>query len=229
MLVLLLSAGCQLRPGPDAPLQARRFEIKDVAKSDIDLVAEVTVRQSLAYLRALALKLYQRNPAQLRRGGYRGDVHSVVARLMGTPSPAMRAPWRGHSGGALITLGLSPAYAGDRVAALIYGLRGMLAAAYGGEGPFYLAHEYDPQKIYYLARNIEIAAWRLRHARDPRGRLLLLSTGVDTQGMINASYERLTGKLIALQDHFARVVADSSNRRIKNVIQGLASAVFFPI
>ncbi len=228
-LWLMLVAGCQVRPAPDAPLQPGRFQINDVAKSDIDLVAEVTVRQSLGYLRELALKLYQRNPSQLRRGGYAADRKAVVARLMGVPDRHMRAQWRGRTGGRLIGLALAPEFTGDRVAALVYGLRSMLAAAYGGEGPFYLAHEYDPQKIYYLARNFEIAAWRLRHARDAQGRLLLLSTGMDAGGAINASYERLEGKLIALQDHFARVVADSSNRRIKNVIQGLASAVFFPI
>jgi len=41
--------------------------------------------------------------------------------------------------------------------------------------------------------------------------------------------ERLVGKLVALQDHFAQIVADTSNRRSKNVIQSVASAVFFPI
>ncbi len=115
------------------------------------------------------------------------------------------------------------------MAALIYGLRTMLVDAYGGEREFYLAHEYDPQKIYYLARNIEIAAWRLRSKRDPDGHLYLLSIGRDAQGVVNTSFERLVGKLIALQDRFAQIVADTSNRRIKNVIQSVASAVFFPI
>jgi hypothetical protein len=32
-----------------------------------------------------------------------------------------------------------------------------------------------------------------------------------------------------LQDYMAQVVADSSNRQIKNIIQSVASAVFFPI
>ena len=39
----------------------------------------------------------------------------------------------------------------------------------------------------------------------------------------------LAGKLVALQDLMAKVVADGSNRQIKNVIQRVTSAVFFPI
>ena len=101
--------------------------------------------------------------------------------------------------------------------------------AYGGEYEFFLHHEFDPQKLYYLARNIEIASWRLRNKKWPDGRLFLLSSGADQNGVSNLSYERLFGKLIALQDHFAYVVADTTNRRIKNVVQSMATAVFFPI
>jgi len=200
-----------------------------VAKSDIDLVAEITVHQSHDYLRSLARKLYRRNPGELRRGGYVVEADTAVARLMGDPGQAMRSQWQGRRAAALITRAFEADYAGDRVAALIYGLRSMLADAYGGEQQFYLSHQYDPQKIYYLARNIEIAAWRLRSKRDQNGRLYLLSIGEDANGVINASFERLVGKLVALQDHFAQIVADTSNRRIKNVIQSVASAVFFPI
>jgi hypothetical protein len=205
------------------------FRIDDLAKSDIDLVAETTVRQSLDYLQQLAAKLYKRNPAQLRRGGYAGDADAAAMRLMGVPGKAMRARWQGRRSADLINLGFEEDYGGDRVATLIYGLRTMLSDAYGGEQGFYLNHEYDPQKVYYLARNLEIADWRLRNSRDAQGRLYLLSVGLDGNGVVNASFERLIGKLVALQDHFAQVVADTSNRRIKNVIQSVATAVFFPI
>ena len=51
-------------------MRSRGFEVTDVMKGDIDLVADVNVRHSLDYLRELARKLYVRNPNQLRRGGY---------------------------------------------------------------------------------------------------------------------------------------------------------------
>lgn len=225
----LLLLGCQGQAPRDASVRQTGFRIDDLAKTDIDLVAETTVRQSLDYLQQLAAKLYKRNPAQLRRARYAGDADAAARRLMGVPGKAMRAPWQGRRSADLINLGFEEDYRGDRVATLIYGLRTMLADAYGGERGFYLSHEYDPQKIYYLARNLEIADWRMRNSRDAQGRLYLLSVGLDANGVVNASFERLVGKLVGLQDHFAQVVADSSNRRIKNVIQGVVTAVFFPI
>lgn len=229
LLILLLLAGCQTDASRDVPLRSSDFRIDDVAKGDIDLVAEVTVRQSRDYLRSLAEKLYRRNPAELRRGRPHADIDAVVSQLLAQPGRVLRTQWQGKRSADLITLAFEADYPGDRVAALVYGLRSMLADAYGGEGGFYLSHQYDPQKIYYLARNVEIAAWRLKSKRDAGGRLYLLSTGQDAQGVVNTSFDRLIGKLIALQDHFAQIVADTSNRRIKNVIQSVASAVFFPI
>jgi hypothetical protein len=46
---------------------------------------------------------------------------------------------------------------------------------------------------------------------------------------VNLTFSRIFGKLIGMNDLFAEVVADTTNRTIKNVIQGFASAVFFPI
>ena len=229
MLVCLGLVACAGGTQRDTPLKARGFNLSDMVKGDIDQVAEITVQQSRGYLRLLALKLYRRNPEQLRRGGYVAEPEVVVSRLMSQPSRRMLAQWQGRRAAALISLGFEEDYTGDRVAALIYGLRSMLADAYGGEEDFYLYDQYDPQKIYFLARNIEIAAWRLKGLRDASGRPYLLSNGLDNEGTINASFERLIGKLIALQDHFAQIVAETTNRQIKNVIQGMASVVFFPI
>lgn len=103
----------------------------------------------------------------------------------------------------------------------------MLLDAYGGDEKFYLHDALDPQQIYYLARNFEVAFWKLRHDRDAAGQPLLLSN--ELRGAGDLSFERLAGKLIALQDLMAQVIADSTNRQLKNVIQGVASAVFFPL
>lgn len=227
LLLTLLLGACQTTPDADAPVQPRRFELSAVAKADIDLVAEVSVRQSRDYLRQLARKLYLRNPNQLQRTASPGmDLERAVARLF--EIPAALPQLQGARAATALSLTFDESFAGDRVAAFIYGLRSMMVDAYGGEAQFYMSDEYDPQKLYYLARNIEIAAWRLRSAAHSDGRLFLLSS-VGQDGEINLSFERLFGKLIALHDHFAYVVADTTNRRIKNVIQGMASAVFFPI
>jgi len=230
LLMLLMLAGCQSAPHANDPVQPREFAISDVAKGDVDMVAEVSVRHSQRYLRELARKLYLRNPNQLLRSDRPYlEVDQAVARLF-EDAPRNGLPQlQGKRSAEAVALAFDEHFAGDRVAAFIEGLRSMQVDAYGGDSDFYLHHEYDPQKIYHLARNIEIAAWRLRTARDGAGNPWLLSNGQDSDGIVNLSYERLLGKLIALHDHFAHVVADTTNRRIKNVIQGVASAVFFPI
>lgn len=228
IVVALLLAGCQSQAMRDGPVQPRDLTLNDIAKGDIDMVAEISVRQSHAYLRELADKLYRRNPTQLVRALAAGEHPSVAVRRLfddGVRPLALRK----YHGAAAIEMAFDEHYSGDRVAAFITGLRDMQRDAYGSESEFFLYHEYDPQKLYYLARNIEIASWRLRNKRHGDGQLFLLSSGIDESGVLNLSYERLFGKLIALQDHFAHVVADTTNRRIKNVVQSVAGAVFFPI
>jgi hypothetical protein len=104
----------------------------------------------------------------------------------------------------------------------------MVFLAYNGKTEFYLTDSLDPQKLYNSARNIEIAAWKLANARDERGDPLLLSNEA-TSDVHNLSFEREFGKMIAYQDVMARVAAQRTNRTIRRVVQGLASAVFLPI
>ncbi len=229
-LILAIVCGaltaCQLRPAADQPVQASAFEIDAVAKSDVDMVAETSIDQSLRYLRELARKLYVRNPAQLERGRYKTRAAAMNA-LFGLRRLKHHPGLQGRRSAAAIQLAFDEHYAGDRVAAFVEGLRTMLLDGYGGRSEFYLHNRLDPQRLHYLARNYEVAFWKLEQKRDPRGRLYLLSNSLEGSG--DLSFERLAGKLIALQDYMAQVVADSSNRQIKNVIQGVASAVFFPI
>ena len=134
---------------------------------------------------------------------------------------------RGRRSTVALALAFDETYPGDRVAAFIVGMRTMLLDAYDGKSRFYVHDMLDPQKLYYLARNFEIAFWKLGHDRNIDGSLFLLSNSLDGTG--DLSFERIAGKLIGLQDHMAQVVADSTNRQIKNVVQGVAQAVFFPI
>ena len=134
---------------------------------------------------------------------------------------------QGRRSSDAITLAFEPDFTGDRVQAFAFGLRTMLLDAYGGDEELYLHESVDPQTLYYLARNFEIALWKLKHDADPDGRVLLLSDSLEGTG--DLSFARLGGKLISLQDMMAQVIADQTNRQIKTVIQSVASAVFFPI
>jgi hypothetical protein len=104
----------------------------------------------------------------------------------------------------------------------------MVFLAYNEKTEFYLTDQFDPQKLYNSARNIEIAAWKLANARDARGEPLLLSNEIAGDAR-NLSFEREFGKMIAYQDVMAQIAAQRTNRIIRRAVQTLATAVFLPI
>jgi len=225
--LLLSLAGCNLATNSDPPVKARSFSLDDLAKSDVDMVLETQLSYSLEYLENLMEKLYKRNPKELRKGGWR-NRKGAMQRVFG-PGRAKSFPGlRGKRSVDAMRLAFDENYYGDRVLALIEGLRGMLLDSYNGKRELFLLDELNPQKLYNAARNIETTAWKLNNDRKPDGQLFLISN--ETRGAIqNLSFERLFGKMIAVQDSTARFVAETTNRRIKNVIQSIASAVFIPI
>lgn len=226
LILLLLLAGCQSRPTQDDPVKANAFQFGNLAKADVDMVAEINIQHSMRYLRELARKLYVRNPNQLRLSGFASRDEALRA-LFGPAAGKRFMRLQNRRSSDAIALAFDDEYRGDRVAAFVHGMRTMLLDGYDGKHEFYLPDLLDPQKLHYLARNFEIAFWKLGHDLDDDGAPYLLSNSLSGSG--DLSFERIAGKLIGLQDHMAQVVADSSNRQIKNVIQSVASAVFFPI
>ncbi|HUW37355.1 MAG TPA: hypothetical protein VMV91_08470 [Rhodocyclaceae bacterium] len=202
------------------------FDPSQLAQTDIDRVAEADRDEVFTSLRLLAEKLYRRNPREWKKGGS-ADIDAALARLF-DPTAAWRFPeLAGSSGSDAIVLAFREDYRGDRVLALIAGLSGMIQNAFNDKTEFYMTDELDPQKLYNAARNVEIAVWRLSHARDPGGELLLLSN--EAHEPQNLSFEREFGKIIGDLDLLSRIVADQSLRTIVKVIQSLASAVFLPV
>ena len=218
LLLLLFIAGCSTTAKQNTPQ-----DIRYLGKSDIDTVADIHFQQTEMYLKELAYKLYRRNPRQCT-GGTPG-IEECVKHLFTTQH---FSGLTGKAAIAVIKSSLSQAFKGDRVALFVGGLHAMLHNAYGNKKEFFITDELDPQKLYNAARNIEVAVWRLSNYRDNRGKLLLLSNG-EQSGIANLSFERLFGKLIATQDSIAKIVAESTKRRIKNIIQRLATAIFLPI
>ncbi|PLX62683.1 MAG: hypothetical protein C0630_05625 [Sedimenticola selenatireducens] len=227
LILPLLLIGCGGTPDRNSPIKTRQFQMDDIAKSDVDMVAEIQIRFSMEHLRELMEKLYRRNPREWRKGGV-ASLEQAVDRVFGIGRTGHFPELQQKRGTDAVMLTFDEDYRGDRVLAFIEGLRGMILAAHNDKQTFYLTDELDPQKLYNAARNIEIATWKLGHTRDSAGRLFLVSNQM-VGPVINLSYERLFGKLIALQDGMARIVAQSSNRRIKTIIQSVASAVFMPI
>ena len=213
--------------GKRPPPLERDFRPSDLAKSDVDLVAEAHSQECLASVRLLMEKLYRRNPREWRKGNY-SSMNAALARAF-EPSSQFRFAELGNTRGAdAIALALKPEYPGDRVFAFGVGLASMVFLSYDGKTEFYLTDSLDAQKLYNSARNIEIAAWKLAHARDARGELLILSNEA-AGDVVNLSFEREFGKMIAYQDVMAQITAQRTNRTIRKVVQTLATAVFLPI
>lgn len=228
--VLIISAGCLLacsHAGNDKNAPAETdFNAKTLIKSDIDTVLDIHIRQARSYLRELMIKLYRRNPRELKKT--RLGINENLQRMFhGTGSLKFHELGKKRQGDA-IHLAFDENYQGDRVFAFMAGLTSIVMASYNYQQEFFMLDHADPQKLYNSARNIEIAVWKLEHDRDSHGELFIYSNSLPDE-VSNLSYERLFGKLIATQDTIAQIIADRSNRTIKKVIQQMATAVFLPI
>jgi hypothetical protein len=217
-LSVLFLAGCA---GSGGNVERRSFDVRCLAKSDIDMVAETHQRAVFAALRELAVKLYKRNPREWKKEG-NVSLEAAVAALAADPFPSVE----GKTSVDCIRLAFDEKFHGDRVKAFVAGLETMVLNSYEGHRKLYMYNMLDAQKLYNSARNIELASWLIRTKHDSSNTLFLLSS--DDGDRINVSIERLFGKMINAQDMMALIIADRTNRTIKNVIQSLITK-FIPI
>lgn len=222
-LTALSLSGCLASPG-------------QLAKTDVDRIADLHRRETFASLKRLAEKLYRRNPREWKKGGH-ASVEAALAQLT-DPLRAGLSPEPVVSGGrrstTLILAGLRDDYPYDRVAAFVGGLNTMLYDAFDGKTEFFVLDDLDAQKLYNAARNVEIAAWKLANAHRtqpeadlPAGAPLLLSN--EMSPVQNLSFEREFGRLIGSLDLLSQIVADKASRTIVKVVHNLATAAFLPI
>jgi hypothetical protein len=230
VLICLGLAACSGNPiqRKDGTTSARPLSLSGIAKGDVDDVTELAQRETLASLKRLAEKLYRRNPTELKKNGA-ASLEAAVASIFDPFNHWHLSARRSLDWEASIRGAFDETYAGDRIDALMKGLLTMVMASYSHKTEIYILDSLDPQKLYNAARNIEIAAWRLANARKANGELLLLSNGIDVNGVANLSFEREFGKLIATQDLIARVIEDKTNRAIRQGVVNVASLVFLPI
>jgi len=202
--------------------------ISQIAKSDIDNVLDVHILESRKLLRELMIKLYKRNPREIKKSDLKLPEEHIV-RLFDLEHTWDFPELEGKYDVDLIRLTFIEEYQGDRVFSFIAGLMSMIMKSYNYKSEFYMFDSVDPQKLYNCARNLEVAVWKLGHDVDLNGELLLYSNSLPGENVVNLSYERLFGKLIATQDNIATIIAGKKNRTIKTVIQRMATAIFLPI
>jgi hypothetical protein len=198
--------------------------LNTLAKTDIDMVADTSLREMNRLMEELLVKLYERNPHELDKvrgmsiGQRQDQVFDKSGRLV-------FAELNNKQGTDAMSLAFHPDYEGDRVFALIVGLVGMTRSSYNWQDEQFMFDSLNAQSLFNSARNIEVMAWRLSNSKGWTGELLLLSNSQPGEEE-NLSYERLFGKMIAIQDMMAFVVADKWDRGINHVV---LRAVFLPM
>jgi len=226
-LLVLFSGACSRESKPDQDPVDTEFSVQSLAKGDIDNVLDIYVHEIRLLLRELMVKLYKRNPKQLKKSPFH-DIENNVSRVFDKYHDWSFKQLDYKEGVDAIKMTFDDAYHGDRVFSFIVGLSSMLMASYGDKTDFYMLDKVDGQALYNSARNIEIAVWKLSNNRDEQGELFLYSNSLPNEETY-LSYERLFGKLIANQDTIAIVMQSKNKRLIKKVFQTMATAVFLPI
>lgn len=210
------------------PERGDRSTINQLGKGDFDRMADVELEENTQSLRTLMLKLYKRNPNQLSKSTPESADKMVAWVFEGGAQHQWQFKEISNKQDAdAIFLAFDATYEGDRVLPFIVGLHTMLAKAHGNKTEFYLTDSLDPQRLYNVARNIEIAAWKLSTARGADGKLYLMTNEMNGK-QDNLSFEREFGKIIGRTDLYAIALAEKSQRIISRVMQSLATAVFLP-
>ena len=200
LLILFLGA-CSRETKPDQDPAERKFSVQTLAKGDIDNVLDIHVHEARQLLRELMVKLYKRNPKELKKSPF-NDIDKNVSRVFDKNHDWSFKQLDYTEGVDAIKMTFDNSYQGDRVFSFIVGLSSMLMASYGDKTDFYILDKVDGQVLYNSARNIEIAVWKLSNNRDEYGDLFLYSNSLPNEKAY-LSYERLFGKLIANQDTIA--------------------------
>ena len=225
---LLLSSLLSIQPaygkeivGPD------RQSGTQLGKTDFDRMADHEIRENIQSLRSLMIKLYKRNPSELKKSTSE-DAEKMVNWVFNGNHNWNFEAINNIQGNDAIYLAFNEDYKGDRVLPFIVGIYTMLIKAHGGKKEFYLFDSIDPQLLYNASRNVEIAAWKLSNTKDASGRLFLVANEINEKEN-NLSFEREFGKIIGRTDFIAFTLSEKMERSIARVIQNLATGILIPI
>ncbi len=229
IVLMLSSCGTKIvsKEGKEIPSQLDSYSINQLAKTDLDRLADVQMRETTESLKLLMVKLYKRNPNELKKSTS-GSVDDMVAWVFQGGHHWQFDDLKGSQGVDAIQLAFKADFQKDRVLAYIVGLQTMIIKASGGKTEFYMTDSIDPQKIYNAARNVEVAYWKLTNARDSNGQLYLLTNEMNDHER-NLSFEREIGKIIGRLDLYAFTLAEKYQRMITRVTQSIATAIFIPL
>lgn len=198
-----------------------------LGKTDFDRMADHEIRENIQSLRSLMIKLYKRNPVELKKSTSE-DAEKMVNWVFNGNHNWNFEAINNVQGNEAIYLTFNEDFKGDRVLPFIVGIYTMLLKAHGGKKEFYLFDSIDPQLLYNASRNVEIAAWKLSNTKDASGRLFLVANEINAKEN-NLSFEREFGKIIGRTDFIAFTLSEKMERSITRIIQNLATGLLIPI
>ena len=198
-----------------------------LGKTDFDRMADHEIRENIQSLRMLMIKLYKRNPSELKKSTS-DDAEKMVNWVFNGNHNWNFEAINNVQGTDAIYLAFNEEYKGDRVLPFIVGIYTMLIKAHGGKKEFYLFDSVDPQLLYNASRNIETAVWKLSNAKNSTGKPFLLANEL-TEKENNLSFEREFGKIIGRTDFLAFTLSEKMERSITRIIQNVATGLLIPI
>lgn len=211
-------AGCAATRSTE---RAESYDSREWMQSSANRIANLALRDNLQSIRRVQLSLYRRNPREWRKSASSADdaiQRTWDAITQATPLPALGGK-DGKSGIEAVRLAFEPGYAGDRIAALVYGWATMLKEANGNTWEQTLIDGVNAENSYRAARNIEISLWLIGSKTGADGQPLLLATEISERGR-NLVVDRELSKIVARLDLLAAQADEKYRRAALDFAQG---------
>ena len=211
-------AGCAATRSTE---RAESYDNHEWMQSSANRIANLALRDNLQSIRRVQLSLYRRNPREWRKGSSSADdaiQRTWEAVMQAKPMPALGGK-DSKSGIDAVRLAFEPGYAGDRVAALVYGWATMLKEANGNTWEQTMVDGVNAENSYRAARNIEISLWLIGSKTGADGQPLLLATEISERGR-NLVVDRELSKIVARLDLLAAQADEKYRRAALDFAQG---------
>jgi len=226
LIILIFISSCSSTQIKSPASQYDKSSVNQFAKTDFDRMADLEIRENLQSLEILALKFYKRNPNQLKKTTQDNAEKMVNWIFHGDHSDEFQQ-LQNKKDVESLNLVFDESFNGDRVLALMIGLKTMLLESHGNKTDFYLFDKLDPQNIYNAARNIEVVLWKLSSKKMENGEPFLISNSINENEQ-NLSFEREFGKIIGRTDYFAYTLSEKTERAITRAVQSVSTRLFLP-
>ena len=227
-LLIVIISGCagNTLDRKDAT-QYDKGSFNQLGKLDFDRMADYEIRENFESLKTLMIKLYKRNPSELRKTSS-DNAEQTANYFFSNPKHKWNIEGINFKQDFdAVYQAFDENFEGDRVLSLIAGLYTMIIKAHGGKTEFYIIDSIEPQNLYNLARNIEIVVWMLSSKKNSVGKLFLVTNEMNDD-LSNLSFEREFVKMIGRTDYFAYTLSEKTERVITRFIQGAVGTVLIP-